>query len=61
MGPELSEEQVAFGKVVRDFAERFLDESPVARHWRDSRILEIGEGRSEVQRIVISRGLGLPA
>jgi len=39
----------------------FLDETPVARHWRDSKILEIGEGTSEVQRIVISRGLGLPA
>jgi len=38
----------------------FLDETPVARHWRDSKILEIGEGTSEVQRIVISRGLGLP-
>jgi len=39
----------------------FLDETPVARHWRDSKILEIGEGTSEVQRIVISRGLGLPS
>jgi alkylation response protein AidB-like acyl-CoA dehydrogenase len=39
----------------------FLDDTPVARHWRDSKILEIGEGTSEVQRIVISRGLGLPA
>ena len=39
----------------------FLDETPVARHWRDSKILEIGEGTSEVQRMVISRGLGLPA
>jgi len=38
----------------------FLDETPVARHWRDSKILEIGEGTSEVQRIVISRALGLP-
>jgi alkylation response protein AidB-like acyl-CoA dehydrogenase len=33
----------------------------VARHWRDSKILEIGEGTSEIQRIVISRGLGLPS
>ena len=39
----------------------FLEETPVARHWRDSKVLEIGEGTSEVQRIVISRGLGLPA
>jgi butyryl-CoA dehydrogenase len=38
----------------------FLDETPVARHYRDAKILEIGEGTSEVQRLVISRGLGLP-
>ncbi len=63
MGPELTEEQVAFRKVVRDFADREVAphaEAWEARHWRDSKILEIGEGTSEVQRIVISRGLGLP-
>ncbi len=38
----------------------FMDESIVARHYRDSKVLEIGEGTSEVQRLVISRGLGLP-
>jgi short-chain 2-methylacyl-CoA dehydrogenase len=38
----------------------FLDETPVARHYRDAKILEIGEGTSEIQRLVISRGLGLP-
>jgi alkylation response protein AidB-like acyl-CoA dehydrogenase len=38
----------------------FMDENPVARHYRDAKILEIGEGTSEVQRLVISRGLGLP-
>jgi short-chain 2-methylacyl-CoA dehydrogenase len=38
----------------------FVDETPVARHYRDAKILEIGEGTSEVQRLVISRGLGLP-
>jgi butyryl-CoA dehydrogenase len=38
----------------------FMDESLVARHYRDSKVLEIGEGTSEVQRLVISRGLGLP-
>jgi butyryl-CoA dehydrogenase len=38
----------------------FMDETPVARFYRDSKILEIGEGTSEVQRMVISRGLGLP-
>ncbi|MCL1594965.1 MAG: acyl-CoA dehydrogenase family protein [Actinomycetia bacterium] len=38
----------------------FMDETLVARHYRDAKILEIGEGTSEVQRLVISRGLGLP-
>jgi alkylation response protein AidB-like acyl-CoA dehydrogenase len=37
----------------------FMNEYPVARHWRDSKILEIGEGTSEVQRILIARELGL--
>lgn len=39
----------------------FMNEYPVARMWRDSKILEIGEGTSEVQRILIARELGLPA
>ena len=38
----------------------FMDDTAVARHYRDAKILEIGEGTSEVQRLVISRGLGLP-
>jgi butyryl-CoA dehydrogenase len=38
----------------------FIDESPVSRFYRDAKVLEIGEGTSEVQRLVISRGLGLP-
>jgi short/branched chain acyl-CoA dehydrogenase len=38
----------------------FMDETLVARHYRDSKILEIGEGTSEVQRMIIARGLGLP-
>jgi butyryl-CoA dehydrogenase len=38
----------------------FMDETLVARHYRDSKVLEIGEGTSEIQRLVISRGLGLP-
>ncbi|MBN9240517.1 MAG: acyl-CoA dehydrogenase family protein [Leifsonia sp.] len=36
----------------------FLNENPVARHYRDSKILEIGEGTTEVQLMVISRQLG---
>ncbi len=38
----------------------FMDETLVARHYRDAKILEIGEGTSEVQRLVIARSLGLP-
>jgi short/branched chain acyl-CoA dehydrogenase len=37
----------------------FMNEFPVARHWRDAKILEIGEGTSEVQRMLIARELGL--
>ena len=38
----------------------FMEEDPVARFYRDAKILEIGEGTSEVQRMLIARGLGLP-
>ncbi len=38
----------------------FMEEFPVARFYRDAKILVIGEGTSEVQRMVIARGLGLP-
>jgi alkylation response protein AidB-like acyl-CoA dehydrogenase len=37
----------------------FMNETPVARFWRDSKILEIGEGTSEVQRMIIARDLGM--
>jgi butyryl-CoA dehydrogenase len=38
----------------------FIDDTLVSRQYRDAKVLEIGEGTSEVQRLVISRGLGLP-
>jgi short-chain 2-methylacyl-CoA dehydrogenase len=38
----------------------FMEETPVARFYRDAKILEIGEGTSEIQRLVLARGLGLP-
>jgi short-chain 2-methylacyl-CoA dehydrogenase len=38
----------------------FMEEYAVARFYRDAKILEIGEGTSEVQRILIARALGLP-
>jgi alkylation response protein AidB-like acyl-CoA dehydrogenase len=37
----------------------FMDEYPVSRFYRDQKVLEIGEGTNEVQRMVIARGLGL--
>ncbi|MFJ8434436.1 acyl-CoA dehydrogenase family protein [Kitasatospora sp. NPDC094019] len=37
----------------------FMNEFPVARFWRDCKILEIGEGTSEVQRMLIARELGV--
>jgi alkylation response protein AidB-like acyl-CoA dehydrogenase len=37
----------------------FMNESPVGRFYRDAKILEIGEGTSEVQRMLIARELGL--
>ena len=38
----------------------FMEEYPVARFYRDAKVLEVGEGTSEVQRMLIARGLGLP-
>jgi alkylation response protein AidB-like acyl-CoA dehydrogenase len=37
----------------------FMDEYPISRLYRDQKILEIGEGTNEVQRMVIARHLGL--
>lgn len=37
----------------------FMNEFPVARHYRDSKVLEIGEGTTEVQLMLIARELGL--
>ncbi|MEX0873749.1 MAG: acyl-CoA dehydrogenase family protein [Actinomycetota bacterium] len=37
----------------------YIEETPVARFYRDAKVLEIGEGTSEIQRIIIARQLGL--
>jgi short-chain 2-methylacyl-CoA dehydrogenase len=37
----------------------FMNEFPVGRFYRDAKALEIGEGTSEVQRMIIARELGL--
>jgi short-chain 2-methylacyl-CoA dehydrogenase len=38
----------------------FMDEFPISRLYRDQKVLEIGEGTNEVQRMVIAKHLGLP-
>lgn len=38
----------------------FIEELPVARFYRDAKVLEIGEGTSEILRLLIARSLGLP-
>ena len=38
----------------------FMEEYPVARFYRDAKVLEIGEGTSEIQRLLIARAMGLP-
>jgi short-chain 2-methylacyl-CoA dehydrogenase len=38
----------------------FMEESPIARFYRDAKVLEIGEGSSEIQRLILGRELGLP-
>ncbi len=38
----------------------YIEEFPVCRHFRDSKILEIGEGTSVIMRMLIARELGLP-
>jgi butyryl-CoA dehydrogenase len=37
----------------------FMSETPVGRFYRDAKVLEIGEGTSEVQRMLIARALGI--
>jgi short-chain 2-methylacyl-CoA dehydrogenase len=38
----------------------FMEEFAISRLYRDQKVLEIGEGTNEVQRLVIARHLGLP-
>ena len=37
----------------------FTEDYPLARHYRDSKFVEIGGGTSEIQRVIIARSLGL--
>ena len=38
----------------------FIEELPVARFYRDAKVLEIGEGTSEIHRLILARESGLP-
>jgi short-chain 2-methylacyl-CoA dehydrogenase len=38
----------------------YMEDFPVARFYRDAKVLEIGEGTNEIQRILIARDLGMP-
>ncbi|MGA9159376.1 MAG: acyl-CoA dehydrogenase family protein [Actinomycetota bacterium] len=38
----------------------YVEDFPVARFYRDAKVLEIGEGTSEIQRVLIARSVGLP-
>ena len=55
------------GRLAQTVAERslhlhggygWMEESPISRLYRDAKILEIGEGTSEVQKMVIARAVG---
>jgi alkylation response protein AidB-like acyl-CoA dehydrogenase len=37
----------------------FTEDYPLARHYRDSKFMEIGGGTCEIQRVIIARSLGL--
>ena len=37
-----------------------LGVNPISRFYRDAKILKIGEGTSEIQRLIVARNLGLP-
>ena len=52
------------GRVVNDALQihggyGYMEEYPIARFYRDQKVLEIGEGTNEVQRMVIARHLGI--
>jgi alkylation response protein AidB-like acyl-CoA dehydrogenase len=51
------------GRVVNQAVQIFggyglMEEYPIARFYRDHKLLEIGEGTSEIQRLVIARHIG---
>ncbi len=54
-----SEEQKQNSQIFGGYG--FMNDTPAGRFYRDAKILEIGEGTSEVQRMLIARDLGLPA
>jgi short/branched chain acyl-CoA dehydrogenase len=59
MASELAN-QIAYTATQLHGGYGFMDDSAVTRHYADARILTIGEGTSEIQRLLIARSLGLP-
>ena len=51
--------EVVHGALQIFGAHGLMKENPIERFYRDQRILEIGEGTSEILRVVISRHLGI--
>jgi alkylation response protein AidB-like acyl-CoA dehydrogenase len=54
----------AYASAARDGVQVFggygyTEEYPAARHYRDSKFMEIGGGTSEIQKVIIGRSLGL--
>ncbi len=58
MASELAN-QVAYTATQLHGGYGFMDDAAVTRHYADARILTIGEGTSEIQRLLIARSLGL--
>ena len=57
--PEHRQLRETVAEFARDVVAPVIGGYPVGRFYRDAKVLEIGEGTSEVQRLLISRQLGI--
>ena len=58
-GKQLVANKAAYQATQLQGGYGFIQETDATRHYQDARILTVGEGTSEVQRMLIARGLGL--